>query len=48
MIFVHVLILDHTYTFFYLRIDKGPPGGALYLGICIHGYGSYNGILYKF
>ena len=30
-----------------LRIDKGSPGGALYLGTCIHGYGSCNGILYK-
>ena len=30
-----------------LRIDKGSPGGALYLGTCIYGYGSCNGILYK-
>ena len=24
-----------------LRIDKGSPDGALYLGICIHNYGNY-------
>ena len=27
-----------------LRIDKGSPGGALYLGTFIHNYGNYNGI----
>ena len=29
-----------------LRIDKGSPGGALYLGICIYNNGSYDGIQY--
>ena len=24
-----------------LRIDKGSPGGALYLGTCIHNYDTY-------
>ena len=30
-----------------LRIDKGSPGGALYLGTCIHNYGNCNGLLYR-
>ena len=29
-----------------LRIDKGSPWGALYLGTCIHNNESCNGILY--
>ena len=29
-----------------LRIDKGSPRGALYLGTCIHNNGSCNGTLY--
>ena len=29
-----------------LRIDKGSPGGALYLGTCIRNYDNCQGILY--
>ena len=29
-----------------LRIDKGSPGDAAHLGICIHNYGSWISILY--
>ena len=30
----------------FLRIDKGSPRGALYLGTCIHNNGSCNDTLY--
>ena len=32
-------------TVVYLRIDKGSPRGALYLGTCIHNNESCNGIV---
>ena len=37
---------EHSFSSFALRIDKGSPGGGLYLGTCIRNYDNCQGILY--
>ena len=46
LILVYTVCLEINTGSAQLRIDKGSPGGALYLGTCIHNYGSCNGISY--
>ena len=44
--FLHVVPDPCILKYNDLRIDKGSPGGALYLGTCIYNYGNSNGTSY--
>ena len=47
IIIIIIITIIYKYVIIHIlpsRIDKGSPGGALYLGTCIHNYNTCNDI----